>query len=406
MQGTSFPSKSPSFHSSSYLPKLEANFMKDFTCCGLTLPSLHDLLQHYEESHAQTVAPFSQQQMQISGGIPDTKATISANTAAVVQQQAQQQQSRQRQQQQQQQQRQPSSLSQANIIQQSVSNLGIPRCTQQHPQYKAGEFARTPLQPVQDVDDVDDMEMDDVSGHEYSDYNMLQQAQLPLPNRGQMAGRSQFGQPPVAPLDLNGLNIGNPLQAHQGLRNSQPTTPVSGGRFAYQNNPTVSSVNTPTLSTYPMQQQYRSTPDSSAPGTPAELEPEFLGNVNNMSMNQQLMQDPQQLYSGYAFGNGNEMLELCIDEPAKRLFSSGGYADNNTSSNPTRLGSAQYGPNSEIARRIRERQSNVGLADTTLGLNGEEPKPFRCPVIGCEKAYKNQNGLKYHKHVSISCIES
>jgi transcription factor SFP1 len=24
----------------------------------------------------------------------------------------------------------------------------------------------------------------------------------------------------------------------------------------------------------------------------------------------------------------------------------------------------------------------------------EEHKPFRCPVIGCEKAYKNQNGLK------------
>ncbi|KAF2435586.1 hypothetical protein EJ08DRAFT_555925, partial [Tothia fuscella] len=26
-----------------------------------------------------------------------------------------------------------------------------------------------------------------------------------------------------------------------------------------------------------------------------------------------------------------------------------------------------------------------------------ETKPFKCPVIGCEKAYKNQNGLKYHK---------
>jgi len=26
---------------------------------------------------------------------------------------------------------------------------------------------------------------------------------------------------------------------------------------------------------------------------------------------------------------------------------------------------------------------------------GEEHKPFKCPVIGCEKAYKNQNGLKY-----------
>lgn len=31
----------------------------------------------------------------------------------------------------------------------------------------------------------------------------------------------------------------------------------------------------------------------------------------------------------------------------------------------------------------------------------QEDKPFKCPVIGCEKAYKNQNGLKYHKAVSL-----
>ncbi|KAK2068227.1 hypothetical protein P8C59_002881 [Phyllachora maydis] len=30
-------------------------------------------------------------------------------------------------------------------------------------------------------------------------------------------------------------------------------------------------------------------------------------------------------------------------------------------------------------------------------MPNEEHKPFRCPVVGCEKAYKNQNGLKYHK---------
>lgn len=27
----------------------------------------------------------------------------------------------------------------------------------------------------------------------------------------------------------------------------------------------------------------------------------------------------------------------------------------------------------------------------------EENKPFKCPVIGCDKTYKNQNGLKYHR---------
>ncbi|KAL6904704.1 hypothetical protein GGI43DRAFT_287411 [Trichoderma evansii] len=42
-----------SFHSSSYLSKLEASFMRDFTCCGNILPNLHDLLRHYEEAHTQ-----------------------------------------------------------------------------------------------------------------------------------------------------------------------------------------------------------------------------------------------------------------------------------------------------------------------------------------------------------------
>lgn len=30
-------------------------------------------------------------------------------------------------------------------------------------------------------------------------------------------------------------------------------------------------------------------------------------------------------------------------------------------------------------------------------MENDEHKPFKCPVIGCEKTYKNQNGLKYHR---------
>jgi transcription factor SFP1 len=45
------------------------------------------------------------------------------------------------------------------------------------------------------------------------------------------------------------------------------------------------------------------------------------------------------------------------------------------------------------------------LADITTGLTlHDEPKPFRCPVIGCENAYKNQNGLKHHKSVSNGSV--
>lgn len=40
-----------SFFRTTYLPKIEANFLKDFNCCGLKMDSLHELLQHYEECH-------------------------------------------------------------------------------------------------------------------------------------------------------------------------------------------------------------------------------------------------------------------------------------------------------------------------------------------------------------------
>ena len=37
--------------SATFLPRLEANFCKDFSCCGLILDDLHHLLQHYEDHH-------------------------------------------------------------------------------------------------------------------------------------------------------------------------------------------------------------------------------------------------------------------------------------------------------------------------------------------------------------------
>jgi transcription factor SFP1 len=361
--------QSPSFHSSSYLPKLEANFMKDFTCCGLTLPSLHDLLQHFEEAHAQQMPPPAATQYPTQNG---------GNNAG------------------------PSGSGMNGQIQQSLATTSnapastvVPANTlppQQSLQSNSSQANRQAASAAQDMDNLEDMEMDDMNGP--SDFSS--NPGYPIPEADQYSHRNQFGQPrsaAVPPLDLNSLN--NPFQ---GIRQSQPTTPVSGGR-AFHNNPTVSSVNTPTLSAHPLQQQFRTTPDSSAPGTPGELDADFVGNLQGMSMDAAFMQNQADFgNANFGYGGQNELLELCIDDPAKRLFSPNGAS---TQQNPqNRLGNAQYGPNSEIARRIREQQRKVGLPDTVGGANGEEPKPFRCPVIGCEKAYKNQNGLKYHKSVS------
>ena len=363
--------------------------MRDFSCCGLTLPSLHELLQHYEEHHT------DHQQVQAGSDVrADPKAAIAATTVDAVRNQGRAQQ----------QQQQAESSQKGHIPPQRSSTPVTPRQAHPSAQVLRG-FTPMPPKIQQDDEATGDMEMDD-------DFPQLQNTHYPVQNQARITQRSQFGQPAsngLPNLDTKPVNMGNPLQQHQGLRNSQPTTPVSAGRngAVYYNNPTVSSVNTPTLTTYPsthpLQQQYY-TPDSSAPGTPGELDGDFLGNMGNMNMgNMQFMQGQNQGYGGYDYSNGNGMGDYCIDEPAKRLFSlNGGFNQPQQPAQPTsatQLGDGQYSENSELAKTIREQQKLAGVADPSA--DGGVPKPFHCPVIGCEKAYKNQNGLKYHKSVSV-----
>lgn len=364
--------------------------MRDFSCCGLTLPSLHELLGHYEEYHT------DQKQVQAGPDVrADPKAAIAATTVDAVRNQGRAQQ----------QQQQAESSQKGHRTPQRSSTPVTPR--QAHPPTQVLR-GFTPMQPRVEQDDeaTGDMEMDD-------DFPQLQDTHYPARNQARITQRSQFGQPAssgLPNLDTKPVNMGNPLQQHQGLRNSQPTTPVSASRNGgiYYNNPTVSSVNTPTLTTYPsthpLQQQYY-TPDSSAPGTPGELDGDFLGNMGNMNMgNMQFMQNQNQGYGGYDYSNDNGMGDFCIDEPAKRLFSlNGAFNQPQQPAQPTsatQLGDGQYSENSELAKTIREQQKLAGVPDPSA--DGGVPKPFHCPVIGCEKAYKNQNGLKYHKSVSFS----
>ncbi|KAL8925461.1 MAG: hypothetical protein Q9172_002223 [Xanthocarpia lactea] len=397
MQGSSpFPQQSPSFHSSSYIPKLEANFMKDFSCCGQIMASLHELLQHYEENHTETL----QQRNNVGQptALPDNKAAIASNTANAVRQSAQQQS------QQPVRNTSPMPSKQVSATAQTQSNPVTPKVQKAQP-ITTDSFAASQHHPSLDMDAVQDMELDDV------DYDPQPKSTTNdlwgVSNQSRMMQRSQFGQPAstrVPPLDTSALGLANPLQQHQGLRNSNPTTPVTASRNGnfYQNNPTVSSVNTPTLTAHPMQQQtYMPTPDSSAPVSPGETNGDFIGDLGPMDGTMDMGARNQfGGFGNFQFGNGHDMLDLCIDEPAKRLFNANGdYTGSNNSqkTNASRLGDAQYSENSELARTIREQQKLAGIPDGGSGPKDGVPKPFHCPVIGCEKAYKNQNGLKYHK---------
>jgi transcription factor SFP1 len=396
MAGTSpFPYQSPSYHSSSYLPKLEANFMRDFSCCGQTLATLHDLLQHYEECHAQQT-PHSHRASSAAArarenSTPNSKAAIAAQAATAVQQQAQQQS------------QQPQQI--RTPIQQGGGGVGGIQLMRQQQSQPTTPVQKN-VQPVsEDMDGVEDMEMDDAIGP------MDQAPETPIQSHQQSiqgVQPSMFGQQPRPNLNINS----NGLQ-HSGLRTSQPPTPATSG-FGFQNNPTVSSVNTPTLSAQPFQQQQQQqtfSPDTSVPGTPAgEMEDDFgTAQMNNMAaLNAQMAAGNFPFYLG---GNGAQAgsdslgLDLCIDEPAKRLYSpNGGY--NNQRQMQQQFaqfglgqGQGQFGNNENLMRIYRQQQmmamNGMGNSTAAMMMAGEEHKPFRCPVIGCEKAYKNQNGLKY-----------
>ena len=347
--------------------------MKDFSCCGLTLPTLHDLLQHYEEAHAQK-EPLPHGGMQPQ--MPDTRAALASTTASQVQQEA----------------------SERNQQFQAQHVPGRMNTGMQHHQQPVQRGFSSTLQTIPDMDTVEDMEMDDISGADettppsnyYNNNAITTSPQTPFAN--------------VQQVQMPQLNT-TMMQGHQAYRQSAPTTPVAPSRNSAFHAHNASS----TLSANPMQQYqdlqnpYRTTPDSSAPGTPGELDENLMAGMDDMTMQQNpLFSGMADGFGNFGFGANSDMIDLCIDEPAKRLFQQA-RNNNGQASAHQRLGSGQYGANSDIARTIRERQLQAGLPDTTTNIQPhEEPKPFRCPVIGCEKAYKNQNGLKYHKSVSFS----
>ncbi|KAF1851574.1 uncharacterized protein K460DRAFT_424390 [Cucurbitaria berberidis CBS 394.84] len=362
MSGTSpapFVNNSPSFHSSSYLPKMEAAFMKDFTCCGLTLASLHDLLQHFEETHAN--APVARTSQPAQNGMPPTSGAQNTSIAPG------------------QTQGEPSVSTQFGF-QPRTGSIGGSR-------QRVGSVSRSNLSTVQDVDSLEDMDMDDFN---FDNLGPIEETPTQFPVQQTAFNQNQNQLP-----QLN-VNLANTMQNHQGLRTSTPTTPAASQQFNLQNNPTVSSVNTPTLGTVPMQNTHNLTsPESSHPGTPAELDMDFnnfnpmMGMDMGMNMNMNFGNGNFGAMSGFD-NNGT------IDQPGKRLFSKQGAGLSQVQLQAA-LKNYQLGGNdqSELARRLREQSLN-GASIPQFPFP-EEVKPFRCPVIGCEKAYKNQNGLKYHK---------
>lgn len=318
--------------------------MRDFTCCGKILPNLHDLLQHYEEAHTQP-SPNTARNNAFAQfgpvGMPDASAVSSSRTT-------------------------PGSgpmhaQSPTQPGQQLSSAAGFHMTGAQMSGLSSARMSPSMASNMHDdMDAVADMEMDDAVGTmELDDSNKMHQT------------RQLFGQQQRPQLNMNTSGL------TQGLRTSQPPTPAAAS-FGLQHNPTVSSVNTPTLTTHqqlPQQHQQAvgmDDMDEDLPGMP-------LGGGNGADIG-----------DGTFTGNGNNESNFCINDPGKHLFSpnSATPAGNRTIQQQLAALGLQQG-------QFADPEANKVLLQRLQSMMmPEEHKPFKCPVIGCEKAYKNQNGLK------------
>lgn len=354
MTGTSpFTQQTPSFHSSSYLPKLEASFFKDFSCCGRTLPSLHDLLQHYEECHAHQ--PPSTEDASLHRIQQQQQVDVNSDMM-----------------------HRPGFGAQMSGI--SGIGLGMMR-QQQLAQQRLQEYHDSSHQDSQnhDRDDRDDGE---AAGEMDLDTDEL----TPPPNYPP-------AQTPKHPLQQQHLQI-------------NPNTPNAHRRLNHPNTPSLITTN---MHGQHAQLMNQFSPESSAPGTPHPMDasefmfaPSGLAGGLNMAQygNPGAASGFHQATGGMVGDPSGLNLDLCIDEPAKRLYSPNGL--NGLTQAQMRqlrleLEQGMVGSN----QMARFQNGMVGNAGANLQPPGYDDKPFKCPVIGCEKAYKNQNGLKYHKGVSF-----
>lgn len=242
----------------------------------------------------------------------------------------------------------------------------------QHSQDGMRPFNTPNLSAVPDMDTIGEMEMDyDVGANAHPGHSAPYGHQRP---------------PPISSGLANVMNA-NP---------SNPPTPTTASR-TNTSNPMMSSMNTPSFAaTAPSQQLHPSMQNALRYSTAQQDRngSTTSGNMFNPQLLSSLNSDMNNLDFGNAHGSGGDMIDLCINDPARALYSDGGRVDPNqamhfgfvdgAATNPDNPNGAMHSPHMAAARTM---------------LPGDEDRPFKCKVIGCEKAYKNANGLRYHEKV-------
>lgn len=313
-----------------YLPNLEADYCKDYSCCGNLLPTLHDLLRHYEEAHI-SVSPPSElvansgrnngrpgkirSTLDLMEGVSTNEVFLSSNDAIANNLHADNGTNNNN----------NSNMNGGNIANGSLIDAAH---HQQNQNSQLGDITNNGanndtlfnfnnhLGGVLSNFNATAGGNDGFSdNHNNNNLNNTSNATNVLLNKDGSSSNTSFG------TARSNLQSGNFNSVSPQLQNKSPHTSNLSANLQQQQ----------------QQQHQQQHPQHQQNGHHQQGNTNFVNSSNGPS------------HGNNPSGNSGEDEEICIDDPARHLYVDG------------------------------------------------ENRPFKCPVIGCDKTYKNQNGLKYHK---------
>lgn len=427
-----FSAGSPPAAHNAYLPNLEKQYCKDYSCCGLSLPGLHDLLRHYEEAHIDT-SPGST--------IPATHAGYSAtnsNAAASqarrkVQQGAQQRQAQNanyrnnahnHQQQQHIIQQQPHQRhtqgSQQTMSQQRVQlspttaggvhgNISMGGVSTGSPAITTGSAGASQAAPQLHLNGnlVDAVSTNDVflqanNSHFPSSHNpnMLRRHDQTAAMHNNNAATQQ-GKIPITPqhsFNAYSLNVA-----------------TSKGSLASGRMNNMNLHNTMSNSNIGNMNKFQKFPNNMHAAMELDfMDEDIIGDVEDpafMRLNP-LAHMTDNTFAAHAANNAvrfNTMSMPTMGQPTPPPSTTAGTVpphaihddEDDEDDDEDDDDDDDLTVRNTINPKAKSTNHNKGYIDDPARrlyvMDHEEHKPFKCPVIGCDKTYKNQNGLKYHK---------
>lgn len=439
-----FSAGSPPAAHNAYLPNLEKQYCKDYSCCGLSLPGLHDLLRHYEEAHIATSPGAS---------IPATHSGYSAsNNAAASQLKRKPQQNAQ-----------PRQPQHANYRNQSTQNQQQQHIIQQQPHQRhtpgangpgqAMSQQRIPLSPATASTAQSNLSMGGISTHggasstgaaasnqappqlhlngnlvdAVSTNEVFLQANnshLPISHNPHMLRRpdqtaampnsnaaAQHGKIPITPqhsFNAYSLNVAT----SKGGQASNRTNNMTLHNTVPNNN--MNNMN-----------KFQKFPNNMHAAMELDFMDEDLigGDVEDpafMRLGNTLTHTADNSFAAHTAMNAarfNTMSMPTVGHPTPPPSTTTGTVpphvihdeeddddddDDEDDDDDDDEGLAVHNTvNTKAKSSHRNNHRQEGYIDDPARrlyvMDHEEHKPFKCPVIGCDKTYKNQNGLKYHK---------